>query len=1484
MFGQAISIICGDQYLDEPARLYRRIRELQGSPFHYVQLVPWNTKYPIDHPLVMEVVETAVQVAHECGLRAGLTIAANALSEFWHPFLLERPDAFERAVIQLQTEVREGRIETAAPKVFAFPQIDSRNEWLTWPVFGGVLGAFTRTADGTWERVALRDVEAIHQGFQEPGLERLYARDLPHGTRRRLQRRIRAAVDLPDGTDVLLYAAWDHRGACDISHPAMKAQFRRMLTAYRRVPLDGIAWHEPIKMAYNQGHAMGPFYLDRYRQEYGRELVEELVLLDEDDPRGRHVVVRLAHGRLIGRIVQELIDMMCATARELWGEEVFIGNQCMWQGGGSITDLRANGGDYFALHRNMSAAYVNTAWGDSPRTSYYTDILAASMRKRHPSSRCYSMSMGWDPGDMPEPVSYYNRVMAMLRVNWNCMGYGDGGGPTPHLFPHDSAWHVAQEGAHLIEACDRLLGRLERRPSLGVWHGVEGMLGAQHWTNWLAKAAYLNLSQTFVENNLAFDFIPTEAIEAAVVVDGRAQMHKDAYATLLVPYAATMTPRMWEQLQAFIAAGVRVVFLGPPPTQLTDGTPILAQFSELISSDIQSERAYWQAFEQQYGRIESAAREPYVFAPLPTVADERYIRDAEGHSIAVKGLRENVVYMPASSPAGLLLTLVGEKESGKVEAVDASMLWQLYEDGDEQCLILCARRGRVLVGSVRFAGRTITLSGGARLAMIHQDSRGAIRCAAEGSTTVEVDGRPIDVAWLSVADGSPRGEEQELTLEPGPDRVSIAQDSRTQVRHQHMVCALPTYATRDSWEARAEQLRRRILVSAGLWPMPERRALNPHITGRIEHEDYTIENVYFESTPGFFVTGNLYRPLGRQGPCPGIVCPHGHFRDGRLTHGDGCSVPARCISFARQGYVAFAYDMIGYNDSALQTPEMVGHMDGKPLYRKSVLFDRRGFLWGISLMGMQLWNSIRVVDFLLSLPDVDPQRIACTGASGGGTQTFMLAAIDKRVKVAAPVNRISAHYQGGCMCENAPNLRLDGCDVEFAAMMAPRPLLMVSATGDWTRSTPDVEFPAVQEIYRLYEATANVATVQVDAGHNYNQESREAVYDWFGKWLSDKEDSLQQDQDEARDGATMGRSTGAAPTVGQGRQVGLSQGSGQGSGLRQQRFKEQPLAVEAPERLLVFAEGKLPATAVNGQRLMANLIRDAEAQIQSFEPVDTISLQAYREVMGTAYEYAMNALQPQASDLQVEKEGMDERNGYHLERLVIGRKGVGEQMPALLFAPEQASGGVLVVHPGGKDGLAEGERPGPLVAGLLDHRFNVLAIDAFGTGELALLQRDESPYDFLAFNRTDTALQVQDILTAVAYLKTRGSIVHLVGLRLAGLWCLLARGLTSDVAYTIADAARFDYDDDNDWVERLFVPQVRRAGDFRTAAALAAPGKLLIHNVSASFPAQWIRGVYAVAGASEALHIQSRQSGVASILNSLSSGIWGRPDGAEARG
>ena len=148
---------------------------------------------------------------------------------------------------------------------------------------------------------------------------------------------------------------------------------------------------------------------------------------------------------------------------------------------------------------------------------------------------------------------------------------------------------------------------------------------------------------------------------------------------------------------------------------------------------------------------------------------------------------------------------------------------------------------------------------------------------------------------------------------------------------------------------------------------------------------------------------------------------------------------------------------------------------------------------------MQLWDSIRAVDFLETLPDVDRARIGATGASGGATQILMLQAIDQRIKFSSPVNMISSIYQGGSPCENAPLLRVGTNNMEIGALMAPRPMMMVSTTQDWTKNTPRVEFPAMQAIYQLYDKEVNVQTHEVDAPHNYNRESREAVYQFFAK-------------------------------------------------------------------------------------------------------------------------------------------------------------------------------------------------------------------------------------------------------------------------------------------------------------------------------------------------------------------------------------------------
>ncbi len=286
------------------------------------------------------------------------------------------------------------------------------------------------------------------------------------------------------------------------------------------------------------------------------------------------------------------------------------------------------------------------------------------------------------------------------------------------------------------------------------------------------------------------------------------------------------------------------------------------------------------------------------------------------------------------------------------------------------------------------------------------------------------------------------------------------------------------------WEMRRARLREQILSAAGLNPLFVRTPLDAQIYGRIVHKDYTVEKVLLETLPGLYLGGNLYRPVGKAGPLPGIVSPHGHWDYGRLENTAVASVPGRSINLARQGYVVFTYDMLGYNDT-IQTP----HDFGGP----------EEALWSFGPYGIQLWNSLRAVDFLVSLPDVDAKRIGATGASGGATQILGLQAVDERIRWSAPVNMISFIMQGGGACENAPGLRVGTSNVEIAALMAPRPMIMVSDTGDWTKNTPVEEFPAVQSIYQLYGQPGNVETVRFEAQHNYNKDSREAVYRFFAR-------------------------------------------------------------------------------------------------------------------------------------------------------------------------------------------------------------------------------------------------------------------------------------------------------------------------------------------------------------------------------------------------
>lgn len=630
----------------------------------------------------------------------------------------------------------------------------------------------------------------------------------------------------------------------------------------------------------------------------------------------------------------------------------------------------------------------------------------------------------------------------------------------------------------------------------------------------------------------------------------------------------------------------------------------------------------------------------------------------------------------------------------------------------------------------------------------------------------------------------------------------------TEFRENRTVYPIVEYKSKEAWEARAKEILRQILVANGLWPMPEKTPLNAKRFGRIERDGYAIEKVYFESYPGFYVTGNLYLPLGKKGPFPAILSPHGHWGEGRLVDQESGSVPARCINFARQGFVVFAKDMVGYNDS-----KQVGHHFDHPL-------------WSAGLMGLQTWDSIRSIDFLQSLDEVDPGRIGCTGASGGGTQTFILTAIDDRVKVAVPVCMISASFQGGCECENAPLLRLDCTNVDIGACAAPRPYMLTSATGDWTKDTMTVEGPAIRAIYKLYGAEDKFDCAIIDAGHNYNKENREHVYRWMGKWLLGETD--------------------------------------------ESKLREQPYKVEPKEDMLVFTKDHpRPKSALTEEGLVDYLVAQAKEQVESMKPRDKESLKRFADIYGTAYECMLwTGFKSRPWESRQEHKTYDLGNGW--DCLVYDRPMVSNCAVVKRGENARQTDVAIVVHPGGWRQLIDPEKKkiDPLAQKLMDAGYHVIAPDVFCAAER--LERKLPEKHAYTYNPTTLAYRVQDIVgtyIAVAGIGS-GRRVHLIGIGEAGPWCLLAAGVRAapavQAAYPIyvppgetqaairgsvvVDESGFEDADEASWHGEMFQPAILKYGGLKVVGALAAPAPLLIHNTQGKLDANWIADVYKVAG------------------------------------
>lgn len=612
-------------------------------------------------------------------------------------------------------------------------------------------------------------------------------------------------------------------------------------------------------------------------------------------------------------------------------------------------------------------------------------------------------------------------------------------------------------------------------------------------------------------------------------------------------------------------------------------------------------------------------------------------------------------------------------------------------------------------------------------------------------------------------------------------------------------------ATLAEWDVEADRIRRQILVSNGLWPLPEKTPLAAVVHGKVERDGYTVERVFFRSRPGHYVTGSLYRPLGVTGKVPGVLCPHGHWENGRFYDGEkgvqgqldsGAEefpnaarypLQARMAQLARMGCVVFFYDMIGYADS-------------QPLDHRTGFNDAQSELWLHNLMGLQTWNSIRALDFLESLPDVDPQRLAITGASGGGTQTMILGAIDPRVAVAFPAVMVSTGMQGGCVCENASYMRIDVNNIAFAALFAPRPQAM-SGADDWTIEIETKGLPELKQIYGLYDKPELVhAKCFPQFTHNYNQPAREMMYDWLNQHL----------------------------------QLGIE------GPVKQTDF----VPLSRAEATVFTEDYPRPDDSLTAAQLRELMVAEDLARL---EHLLTAQPDQYREIASGALQVMLSLPIP-ATSLQTEAPA--QQGSWRLTRGNVETL-AGARIPVLRVQGENTSSGRLYwFHHEGTQHLFEADGTlQPEVQKLLTAGFEVVTADLYQTGT-AVNASDEvrKPVDArfpgytYCYNRPLLSERVRDLIavvTACSQADAAPVTAHLIGSGDAGVWTLLARCVLTQAGLTgtLVDLQGFHFGGVTEISDPNLLPGALKYGDLSGLARLISNAPLHLYRPHAA--AEW---------------------------------------------
>ncbi len=435
---------------------------------------------------------------------------------------------------------------------------------------------------------------------------------------------------------------------------------------------------------------------------------------------------------------------------------------------------------------------------------------------------------------------------------------------------------------------------------------------------------------------------------------------------------------------------------------------------------------------------------------------------------------------------------------------------------------------------------------------------------------------------------------------------------------------------------------------------------------------------------------------------------------------------------------------------------------------------------------------------------------------------------------------VSDTFQGGCVCENAAGLRHGTDNVEFAALCAPRPLIMVGASGDWTAKTMSRAYPAIRGVYSLVGSIDRVTAQVFNFEHNYNKTTRNAVYAFMSRWLLGIEDS--------------------------------------------QKTQEGEQKPEKPEELFTFTSSHpAPPGRKTPAQLETDLIATLGKLLDELSPAvgSPARWEASRRLLLTSLKNRVGLTNPVPAELTHREVRRITREGFTIAHSVVGRSGAGDAIPVVRLVPRHASGRLTIIaHPRGKAALATAAGdPVPLAKALLSLGQSVVGFDPLFIGESLdprrpLARRPETVH-FETYNPVVAADQMQDLATVVAWARSQPDVlaVSLIGQDLCGPQVLLARPALEGLARTVIELGDVpDPQASGAYPPQLDLPGMYQFGGFNAAASLVAPDPLWIHRVSAKFNSSETNAAYALSGAGHVLRLEPREPSVDQIAKWIDHG------------